>query len=80
MKCRRVAALAYDGDAFQGLTPLAIDLGRVAADVEARCGLKRSSLSRFENDYAHNPTFLTRQRYAAALGLTLRTALANRTG
>ncbi len=36
MKCRRVAALVYDGDAFQGLTPLAIDLGRVAADVEAR--------------------------------------------
>ena len=63
-----------------GVAPLAIDLGRVAADVEARCGLKRSALSRLENDKTHNPTFLTLQRYATALGLTLRTALANRTG
>ena len=67
-------------EGIQGFTPLAIDLGRVAADVEARCGLKRSALSRLENDKTHNPTFLTLQRYATALGLTLRTALANRTG
>ena len=63
-----------------GVAPLAIDLGRVAADVEARCGLKRLALSLLENDKTHNPTFLTLQRYATALGLTLRTALANRTG
>ena len=55
-------------------------LGLSLADVEARCGLKRSALSRLENDKTHNPTFLTLQRYATALGLTLRTALANRTG
>ena len=55
-------------------------LGLSLADVEARCGLKRSALSRLENDKTHNPTFLTPQRYAAALGLTLRTALSNGTG
>ena len=47
-------------------------LGLSLADVEARCGLKRSALSRLENDKTDNPTFLTLQRYAAALGLTLR--------
>ena len=53
-------------------------LGLSLADVEARCGLKRSALSRLENDRTHNPTFLTLQRYAAALGLMLRTSLAKK--
>lgn len=50
-------------------------LGLSLADVEARCGLKRSALSRLENDPNANPTLLTLQRYAAALGLTLSTSV-----
>jgi transcriptional regulator with XRE-family HTH domain len=41
------------------------------SDVEARSGLKPSALSRLENDREANPTLLTLQRYAAALGMTL---------
>jgi ribosome-binding protein aMBF1 (putative translation factor) len=50
-------------------------LGLSLVDVEARCGLKRSAISRLENDKTHNPSFLTLQRYATALGLTLKTSL-----
>ena len=50
-------------------------LGLSLADVEARSGLRRSALSRLENDKNANPTLLTLQRYAAALGATLRTNL-----
>jgi len=45
------------------------------ADVEAKSGLKRSSLSRLENDPKANPTLLTLQRYAAALDMTLATTV-----
>ena len=62
---RTVAALRKEREQ-QGLS---------LADVEARCGLKRSSLSRLENDPKANPTLLTLQRYAAALQLTLATIL-----
>ena len=50
-------------------------LGLSLADVEEQSGLRRSVLSRLENDKTTNPTFLTLQRYAAALGLTLHTTL-----
>ena len=49
--------------------------GLSLADVEARCGLKRSALSRLENDPQANPTLLTLQRYAFALKMTLSTSL-----
>jgi ribosome-binding protein aMBF1 (putative translation factor) len=50
-------------------------LGLSLADVEERCGLRSSVLSRLENDKTSNPTLLTLERYAAALGLTLHTTL-----
>jgi hypothetical protein len=50
-------------------------LGLSLADVEERSGLRRSALSRLENDKTTNPTLLTLERYAAALGLTLHTSL-----
>jgi len=43
-------------------------LGLSLADVEARSGLKRSAISRLENDPTVNPTMLTLQRYASAIG------------
>jgi ribosome-binding protein aMBF1 (putative translation factor) len=52
-------------------------LGLSLADVEERSGLRRSVLSRLENDKTSNPTLLTLQRYAAALGMTLQTTLNN---
>ena len=50
-------------------------LGLSLADIEARSGLKPSALSRLENDPNANPTLLTLQRYAAALGLTIATTI-----
>lgn len=47
------------------------------ADVEERTGIRRSVLSRLENDATTNPTMLTLQRYAVALGLSLRAELTN---
>lgn len=49
-------------------------LGLSLADVEARCGLKRNALSRLENDPHANPTLLTLQRCAAALGKMVSTS------
>ncbi len=50
-------------------------LGLSLADIEARSGLRRSALCRLENDENANPTLLTLQRYAAALGATVNTQL-----
>ena len=50
-------------------------LGLSLADVEQRSGLRRSVLSRLENDNTSNPTLLTLQRYATAIGMTLHTSL-----
>jgi len=50
-------------------------LGLSLTDVEQRSGLRRSVLSRLENDKTSNPTLLTLQRYAAALGMTMHTTL-----
>ncbi|MDA1051742.1 MAG: helix-turn-helix transcriptional regulator [Planctomycetota bacterium] len=47
------------------------------ADVEQKSGLRRSVLSRLENNRTSNPTLLTLQRYAAALGLNLQTTLSS---
>jgi ribosome-binding protein aMBF1 (putative translation factor) len=55
-------------------------LGLSLADLEQRCGLKRSALSRLENDKTSNPTLLTLERYAAAVGLTLHTSLQGNSG
>ena len=49
--------------------------GLSLADGEARSGLKRSALSRLENDPKANPNLLTLQRYAAALKMTLSTSV-----
>jgi hypothetical protein len=49
--------------------------GLSLADVEEQSGLRKSVLSRLENDKTINPTLLTLQRYAAALGMTLHTTL-----
>jgi hypothetical protein len=54
-------------------------LGLSLADVEARSGLKRSALSRLENDPAANPTLLTLQRYASAIGMRVVTGLQSET-
>lgn len=51
-------------------------LGLTLADVEARSGLRKAVLSRLENDGKSNPTVLTLQRYAAALGLTVQAVVA----
>lgn len=45
------------------------------ADVEDRTGIRRSVLSRLENDASSNPTIMTLQRYAVALGMSLRAQL-----
>jgi len=51
-------------------------LGLSLADVEAKSGLKRSALSRLENNAENaNPTLLTLQRYAEAVGLTISTSV-----
>lgn len=47
--------------------------GLSLADLEARSGLKRSAISRLENDPYANPTLLTLYRYAIALGVRLET-------
>ena len=52
--------------------------GLSLADVEQQSGLRPSVLSRLENDKTSNPTLLTLQRYAAALGMTLNTTLTTR--
>ena len=53
-------------------------IGLSLADVEERSGLRRSVLSRLENDKTNNPTLLTLQRYAAALGMTMHTVLTSK--
>jgi len=53
-------------------------LGLSLADIESRSGLRRSALSRLENDKNANPTLLTLQRYAAALGTSVSTKLMSR--
>ena len=45
------------------------------ADIEDRTGIRRSVLSRLENDTTSNPTMLTLQRYAVALGMSLQAEL-----
>ncbi|WP_442506709.1 helix-turn-helix domain-containing protein [Novipirellula sp. SH528] len=47
------------------------ELGLSLSDIEKDCGLKRSALSRLENDPTANPTLFTLQRYASAAGLEL---------
>lgn len=54
-------------------------LGLSLADVELRSGLRRSVLSRLENDKTANPTLLTLQRYAAAIGMVVQTTLSKST-
>jgi len=51
-------------------------LGLSLADVETKSGLKRSALSRLENNAENaNPTLLTLQRYAEAVGATISTSV-----
>ncbi len=46
-------------------------LGLSLTDIQDRSGIRKSVLSRLENDSRANPTLLTLQRYAAAVGLVL---------
>ncbi len=41
-------------------------------ELETRTGISKSSLSRLENSAAPNPTLRTLQRYADAIGITLK--------
>jgi transcriptional regulator with XRE-family HTH domain len=47
------------------------ELGLSLSDVEARSGLKKSALSRLENNADSNPTLLTLHRYAISLGIKI---------
>jgi DNA-binding XRE family transcriptional regulator len=49
------------------------ELGLSLSDIEARSGLKKSALSRLENNPDANPTLLTLYRYAIALGVRFTT-------
>lgn len=53
-------------------------LGLSLADIESRTGIRRAVISRLENDPNCNPTILTLQRLATALGLTLQCAIGER--
>ena len=75
-KVRRRAWDAMRSDVDQVIAALKAERKRQGlslADVEQLCGLKRSALSRLENDSTANPTLLTLQRYAIALKLSLAT-------
>ena len=41
------------------------------SEMESRTGITKSSLSRLENSTAPNPTLITLNRYATAIGVTL---------
>ncbi len=51
--------------------------GLSLADIEQKTGLRKSALSRLENDKTSNPTLFTLQRYATALGLVVQQAVVN---
>lgn len=77
-RVRKQALEATRREVVRTITALGAErerLGLSLTDVEARSGLKRSALSRLENNLDANPTLLTLQRYAAALGLTLSTSV-----
>jgi hypothetical protein len=77
-RLRKVAWLATQREVRRTVDALKTQrerLGLSLADVEAKSGLKPSSLSRLENDPNANPTLLTLQRYAAALDMTLATTV-----
>lgn len=46
-------------------------MGLSLSDVAARSGLTRSTLSQLENDPTADPTLLTLQKYASAIGMRL---------
>lgn len=74
----RQAWLAMRGEVDEAVRRLREERERQGlslADIEARCGLRRSVLSRLENDKTANPTLLTLQRYATALGMIVQTTL-----
>ncbi len=54
-------------------------LGMSLADVERKSGLKPSAISRLENDPQANPTLLTLQRYASAVGMIVVTEVESMT-
>ncbi len=77
-KIRKQVWEAMRRDAQRAIAELTAErerLGLSLADVEARSGLKRSALSRLENDPTANPTMLTIQRYASALGMSVATKI-----
>ncbi len=54
-------------------------LGMSLVDVEQKSGLKPSAISRLENDPEANPTLLTLQRYASAVGMLVVTEVESMT-
>jgi len=54
-------------------------LGMSLVDVERKSGLKPSAISRLENDPEANPTLLTLQRYASAVGMLVVTEVESMT-
>ncbi len=58
-------------DAVRGLRAEREAQGLSLADMEARCGITRATLSRLENDPHPNPTLSTLVRIATALGVEL---------
>lgn len=77
-RVRKAAWLATRREVTRAVAALKsqrLRLGLSLTDIKSRCGLKPSALSRLENDPDANPTLLTLQRYATALGMTLTTSL-----
>ena len=75
-RARKSAWKSMRRDVARTITALKAErqrLGLSLADVEARSDLKRSAISRLENDSNTNPTLLTLYRYAGALGVRLET-------
>jgi len=54
-------------------------LGMSLVDVQQKSGLKPSAISRLENDPDANPTLLTLQRYASAVGMMVVTEVESMT-
>ncbi len=59
----------------RSLVPDLRQIGLQLADIQERTGIRRSVLSRLENDLTLNLTMTTLQRYAVALGIGLRAPL-----
>ncbi len=69
-KLARVAMSSQIQELVSSLKKQREQLGLSLADIEAKTGIKKSALSRLENNSTANPTLLTLYRYSMALGLS----------